>query len=70
VKKLTDDLEHKNLYCDSLENDFFKDRRRSPNRNFEELSYQKRQLERENRELMEYISRDKNRGSRRSYSWF
>jgi hypothetical protein len=68
VKKLMCDLEHKDLYCDSLENYFFEDRRRSPNRNFEELSYCKRQLERENRELMEYIARDKNRGSRRKYN--
>jgi hypothetical protein len=67
VKKLTDELEHKELYVDSLEHDFFEDRRSSPNRNFEEIAYRKRQLERENRELMEYIARDKNRGSRRNY---
>jgi hypothetical protein len=67
VKKLTDELEHKDLYVDSLKNDFFEDRRKSPNRNFKEIAYQKRQLERENRELMDYIRRDKNRGSRRKY---
>lgn len=68
VKKLTDELEHKDLYVDSIENDFFEDRRNSPNRNFEEIAYRKRQLERENRELMDYIRRDKNRGSRRKYN--
>jgi hypothetical protein len=59
VKQLTDELEHKGLYCDSLENDYFKDVKNS--KEFENLAYQKRKLERENKELINYITRDKKR---------
>jgi hypothetical protein len=65
VKDLTEELEHKELYCDSLENDYFKDVKNS--KEFENLAYQKRKLERENKELMDYIARDKKRENWRSY---
>jgi predicted nucleic acid-binding Zn-ribbon protein len=65
VKDLTDELEHKELYCDSLENDYFKDVKNS--KEFKNLAYQKRKLERENKELMDYIARDKKRDNWRNY---
>jgi hypothetical protein len=34
---------------------------------FENLAYQKRKLERENKELMDYIARDKKRENWRNY---
>jgi hypothetical protein len=67
VKGLMDEIEHKDLYCDSLENDFFGDYK-NKNTDLEDILYQKRILERENRELLDFINRDKKRGKRRKYN--
>ncbi len=71
VKKLTDELEMKDLYCDSLENDFFEmgGRQNTTSRkrksDYEELLEEKRDLERQNQELMSFINRDKMRAKKR-----
>jgi hypothetical protein len=70
VKKLTDELEMKELYCDSLENDFFdmggrQNTSRKRKSEYEELLEEKNDLERQNQELMSYINRDKKRAMKR-----
>jgi vacuolar-type H+-ATPase subunit I/STV1 len=67
VKKLTDELEYKNLYCDSLEHDFFAREARTRNTEYSELLERKNELEEENRELLEYINRDKKRLKKRRH---
>jgi hypothetical protein len=45
VKKLKDNLEYKELYCDSLENDFFSPQKKMSNRrdsDFHEVMYKNR----------------------------
>jgi hypothetical protein len=61
VKKLKDELEHKGLYCGSLENDFFSPQKSTRDDDFHEMAYKNRQLERENCELFKMINRDKMR---------
>ncbi len=60
VKSSMDKIEHKDLYCDSLENDFFGDNK-NKNTDFQDMMYQKRILERENRELLDFINHYKKR---------
>jgi hypothetical protein len=70
VKKLKDDLEYKELYCDSLENDFFSPQKKMSNRrdsDFREVMYKNRQLERENEELFNMINRGHSRDTRSRY---
>jgi hypothetical protein len=61
VKGLMEEIEQKDLCCDSLENDFFGDYK-NKNTDLENIMYQKRILERENRELPDFINCDKKRG--------
>jgi hypothetical protein len=61
VKRLKDSLEEKDLYCDSLENDFFRSGKQdsgegSNARECREMAYRIRDLQRENRELLHFIS--------------
>jgi hypothetical protein len=72
VKRLKDSLEEKDLYCDSLENDFFRSGKQDSGegsnvRESQEMAYRIRDLQRENRELLHFISRDEDRNTRRSY---
>jgi hypothetical protein len=67
VKSLMDEIEHKDLHCDSLENNFFGDYK-NKNTDLEYIMYQKRILERENRELLDFINCDKKRGKCRKYN--
>jgi cell division septum initiation protein DivIVA len=70
VKKLTEQLEAKDLYCDSLENDMFSGALKSSrNRNSEysELMEEITDLHMENKELLEYINRDKKRSKQRKH---
>jgi hypothetical protein len=72
VKRLKDSLEEKDLYCDSLENDFFRSGKQNSGegsnaREFQRMAYRIRELQRENRELLHFISRDEDRDTRRSY---
>ena len=66
-----DQIEEKDLYCESLENDFFgEEKKLRSGVDFQSILYQKRLLERENRELFDFINRDEGRGSRRKYRKF
>ncbi len=51
MKNLKDALEEKNLYCDSLENDFFT-QEKAKSDDFREVCFEKRRLQRENEELL------------------
>jgi hypothetical protein len=69
VKNLKDALEEKDLYCNSLEHDFFT-QEEAKSKDFREACFEKRRLQRENEELLAYINRDKKRSSRRLYREF
>jgi hypothetical protein len=62
-----EEIEHKDLYYNSLENDFFGDYK-NKNTVLEDIMYQKRILERENRELLDFINHDNKRGKHRKYN--
>lgn len=70
VKNLRNSLEEKQLYCDSLEHDMFtRSSTNSPSRSeFQKATRRIRELERENKELLYYISRDEDREHRRMYN--
>jgi hypothetical protein len=71
VKSLMDQIEVKDLYCESLENNFFgEEKKLRSGVEYQSILYQKRLLERENRELFDFINRDEGRGSRRKYRKF
>jgi hypothetical protein len=56
VKSLMDEIEQKDLYFYSLENDFFGDSKNKNTPDLEDMMYQKRLLERENRELLDFMN--------------
>jgi hypothetical protein len=70
VKKLTEQLEAKDLYCDSLKNDMFSGAlktSRKRNSEYSELMEEIVDLHMENKELMEYINCDKKRFKQRKH---
>ncbi len=71
VKDLMDTIEEKELYCESLENDFFgEEKKLRSGVEYQSILYQKRLLERENRELFDYINCDEGRDNRRKFRKF